>query len=113
VEYFAEQGFAALRAFGMQDVAERGDVVAAAEMDISEISRDVRIAVGETELGGGFLRDFEDAWPIDGGHRDVRGFLGEGDAPDAGAGREIEHTDGRGCGGDAERFGGCAGGAVI
>ena len=56
--------------------------------------RDEGEAVGEAEAGYGFLGDGDDLGPVDCGDADARRGLREGDAPDAGAGGEIEYAGG-------------------
>ena len=75
-------------------MAEGGDGVAGAEVGGEEIAFDEGEAVGEVEAGDGFLSGGDDVGPVDCGDADLRGGLREGDAPDSGAGGEVEDGGG-------------------
>ena len=86
-------------------MTEGGEVVPGAEVGGEQVAGSEGEAAGEAESGDGFLGDGEDFRPVDGGDGDVWGSLGKSDAPDAGAGGEVEDADRGGGGGKAERGG--------
>src|SRR5207237_5707764 len=91
-ESFLEHLAAAFFAFAVQDVAERRDVVTAAEICFQQIAFDEFEAGTYTEL----LRDAFCRWnhpgPVDCGHANARRRLGEDNAPDSRAGGKIENA---------------------
>src|SRR5580704_17794293 len=76
----------------MQDVAQRGYVVALAEVCCLEISSDEGEAVREAETTGRVLGDRQHACPVHGRYRHAWGALRECDAPYAGTCSKIEHA---------------------
>ena len=77
----------------VQDVAERGDAMARAEIGFEQVAVHGVKAVADTEATGDLACDRRDLGPID--RRDVnRGrLLGQGDPPNAGTRRDVEHLD--------------------
>ncbi len=90
----ALQELAAARfALAMEDVAERGDLVATAQVCLKNVPGDIfELRVDAVALGYA-ARDGNHIRPIDRGHADLRALLGEGDAPHARAGGDVEHAD--------------------
>ena len=67
-----EQSFAALDAFAVQNVAERGDVVAAAVIGLLQVAFDESEAIGNAKPGDGIAGNGNHAMPVNGGDVDLR-----------------------------------------
>jgi len=80
-------------AFAVEDVAEGGDVKARSKIHFLNIAFDCVQPIGEVLPLGDATRDRQDGVPIDGGDLRLREPLGHAEAPDAGAGRDVENID--------------------
>src|SRR6266568_1422684 len=91
-EGLLEQLPAALFAFAMQNMAERGDVVTVSEICFQQIASNKFESIADAKL----LRDSfgrgNHSGPIDCGHAHAWRFLCKCNSPDAGAGGEIENA---------------------
>jgi hypothetical protein len=88
---FLQQFAAALFAFAVKDVAQDDDIVSGAEVRRGKVTRNKAELVVETEAGDGFLCDGQNARPVKRSNAHAGATLRERDAPDTGAGTEIEH----------------------
>ena len=77
-------------------MAEGRKGVAGAEVGLEQVALDEGEALGEAEATDGVARDGDDLRPVNRGDGDVRRGLHQRNAPDAGAGGEIEDADRRG-----------------
>ena len=82
-----------LLAFTVQDVAERGDGVAAAEFGLEQVALLKGEALGESKAGNCLLRYRNHAVPIDGGHAHLLRAFCQSDAPDSRTRGEVEYAD--------------------
>src|SRR5216117_701137 len=90
---FTSHSAIAIFAFAVQDVAERGDVVAAAETRLQYIALDIIKAIGDAELLGDSFCRRNHSCPIDCGDPHAGRFLGKGNTPNARTGSKIEHAN--------------------
>jgi hypothetical protein len=102
-ESSAEQGLASCRALAVQDMAKERNVMARSEIRFEEISGDEPVARCQTVPIDDTLGDRQDACPVDGRHFNPWRLLGER-APNAGPGRQVQHTHRIGGTGNGQMF---------
>ena len=70
-EGLGNESAAAVYAFAVQDVAEGGELVAAAEIGFLQVAFAESEAIGEAEAGDGVAGNGQDSGPVNGGDGDV------------------------------------------
>src|SRR3984957_16577683 len=89
--YLAKHLFVGGRVEMVQKIRNQDDVVTGAEIHFERAAGDGRIAIRDAGLRGVFFGDFEHVGPVQAHHFRVRVVLGEGDAVQAMAGRDVQN----------------------